>query len=391
MASLDPENVPVTPQKPVATNLAETPSSTSKRALKPLSPSKYNNNSVGKLNFLQNDNLDDHFDCIHGSHEEMKQQLSTIEVQTKQTNDDLEQLFDRLKNNNQHLNKLLESIAQYSNEVTTEGNATKSDVTKILERLEDLSPANLEVLIAKLLQTSKNDTVRELKSLITNSQGDPDDANIEVLSKLNNVERALNNFSGGSNKDIEKYVSSVTTETTNELMKVSDLLRHMGDSQKSTIDLISGKIDSLSTSDHTDVLSRLQQLVEQQTDVVNSIQSGLRNQAALDSYKDLQSKHAQLLLKYNSLCGYYESKYKDLIQLETRFSELTSTVDKLEDKVANIDVQKYDRLQKLHTDKLNQLGKTSFTASKKRITSMPIKQLDALPNIHEHNNSDQEF
>lgn len=385
MSSVELENVLVTPLK--STNhMSETPSSTSKRALKPLSPSKYNNNTVGKLNFLQNDNLDDHFDCIHGSHEEMKQQLAQIEAQTKQTNDDLEQLFDRLKNNNQHLNKLLESIAQYSEEVTTEGNATKSDVTKILEKLGDLSPSNLEVLVSKLLQTSKTETVREIKAAISNSQGDPDDANIEVLSKLNNVERALNNFSGGSSKDVEKYVASVTTETTNELTKVSDLLRHMGDSQKSTIDLITTKIDSLSTNNSSDSFANLQKLVENQTDVIISIQDGLRNQAQFDGYKDLQSKHTQLQLKYESLCNYYESKYKDLLQLEARFSELTTTVDKLEERVNNVDVQKYDRLQKLHAGNLNQLGKNS-QPEKKRITSMPV---NALPDIHE-NNSDQEF
>ncbi|SGZ52103.1 CIC11C00000002114 [Sungouiella intermedia] len=391
MASIDKENVTTTPLKMTSSPSVEYSPSNPKRALKPISPSKYNTNSVGKLNFLQNDNLDDHFECIHGSHEEIKLLLALIEVQTKQTNDDLEQLFDRLKSNNQNLNKLLESIAAYSEEVTTEGNATKSDVSKILERLNELSTPKLEQLFFKLLQESQEQSVKQIKTLISDSQGDPEDANIEVLLKLNNVERALNKVSEGSAKDIEKYMGTMNAETVNELTKVSDLLRHSSDSQKSTIDILTKKLEALDTHNSNSEIIRLQELVENQNATIRSLQVDVLAQLQTNEYKDLQFKHAQLQEKYESLCKYYESKYLDLVTLERKFTDLTNTVDHLESKVSKIDTLKYDRLQQMHVDKLSQLGKTQHSSIRKRIISMPTKATDLLPDIYEQINSDQEF
>lgn len=391
MASIDKENV-ATPLKIPHNPAVEFSPSDPKRTLKPISSSKYNSNSVGKLNFLQNDNLDDHFECIHGSHEEIKLLLALIEVQTKQTNDDLDQLFDRLKSNNQNLNKLLESIAAYSEEVTTEGNATKSDVSKILERLNDLDASKLEQLIAKLLQVSANESMKEIKTLISNAQADPEDANIEVLLKLNNVERALNKISESSSKDVEKNSGITNAETISELSKMSELLRRSSDSQKSTIDALTKKLDSFNTGSANDEISRLQKQVKELNATIESLQNKIRSQTQLQEYKDLESKHAQLQVKYDSLCKYYESKYRDLVLLEGTFADLTNTAEKLESKVVNLDVQKYDRLQKMHVEKLSRLGTAHNSPShKKRIISMPAKAAEVLPDIFEHNNSDQEF
>lgn len=390
MAYIDKENA-TAPTKMASSPAVEHSPSDTRRALKPISPSKYNSNSVGKLNFLQNDNLDDHFECIHGSHEEIKLLLALIEVQTKQTNDDLDQLFDRLKSNNQNLNKVLESIAAYSEEVTTEGNATKSDVSKILERLNDLNASKLELLISKLLQASSDESMKEIKSLISNSQADPEDANIEVLLKLNNVERALNKISENSSKDIERNVGNTNAETISELTKVSELLRRSGDSQKSTIDVLTKKFDSLNTGGANEEIVRLLKLVEEQNATIKALQDDIQSQTHLKEYTDLQNKQAQLQVKYESLCKYYESKYRDLVLLEGKFTDLTNTVEKLESKVLNIDLKKYDRLQQMHAEKLSQLGKAPKSPSKKRIISMPTKAADLLPDIFEHNNSDQEF
>lgn len=130
------------------------------RLLKPVSPNK----NVGKLNFLQNDNIDTHFDSLHASQEEIKQQLDVILLETRQTNADLGQLFEKLKNNNQHLNKLLDEIARYSSEVTTEGHATKADFKSLLERIDKLAVDDLsrgildnQRLLAELTSTLKNE------------------------------------------------------------------------------------------------------------------------------------------------------------------------------------------------------------------------------------------
>lgn len=92
---------------------------------------------MGRLNFIQNDTIDDHFVQLFESHESIKELLYSIEHQSKQTSLDLSQLFERLKSNNLHLNKLLDGISAYSREVTEEGGATKSDITRVLRALED--------------------------------------------------------------------------------------------------------------------------------------------------------------------------------------------------------------------------------------------------------------
>ena len=125
------ENLPTTPTSK-GDNFplnAGTPTSIHKLPLKLISPNKLK----GKLTFLESDNLDEHFNLLHTTHEEIQQQLYNIELNSKQTNVDLEQLFDRLKNNNEHLNKLLSSVVTYSQEVMTEGNATKADMNKIFQ------------------------------------------------------------------------------------------------------------------------------------------------------------------------------------------------------------------------------------------------------------------
>lgn len=133
----------------------------SKKALKPISPNKGPNSYVGKLNFLQGDNIDNHFTNIHSSHQQLHQVLHNLEVQTTQTGIDLGQLCDRLKNNNQYLNKLLENITNYSNEVITEGNATKNDITNIISRLDLF---NEELKKIRTSDDSKNltDNIREI-------------------------------------------------------------------------------------------------------------------------------------------------------------------------------------------------------------------------------------
>lgn len=143
-------NLPSTPR--------QLPSTQSRNGspLKPVSPNKHN---TGKLTFLQNDAIDDHFNYIHSSTNEIQQQLMSLEVQTKQTALDLAQLCDRSKNNNQNLNKLLENIAQYSNEVVTEGNATKNDITNIMTRLDSFNGKLQQNIVANesLLKVKENE------------------------------------------------------------------------------------------------------------------------------------------------------------------------------------------------------------------------------------------
>lgn len=93
--------------------------------------------------------------------------LAQIELQTKQTGIDVGQLWERSKNNNNFLQKLVAEIAAYANEVTTEGNATKNDIHNIVAKLDallELIKTPQPEIVAKLdlLQQRDNKDIDEL-------------------------------------------------------------------------------------------------------------------------------------------------------------------------------------------------------------------------------------
>lgn len=69
---------------------------------------------------------------------DIKTLLETIEAQTKQTGVDVGELWQRSKHNNLSLQRLVAEIAEYSNEVTTEGNATKQDIHDLMAKFDQL-------------------------------------------------------------------------------------------------------------------------------------------------------------------------------------------------------------------------------------------------------------
>lgn len=134
---MDKENIDIDSSTPSANGSpkkegSNANSNTSAWPLKPVSPNKAGTSYVGKLSFLQNDNIDSHFGHIHAAHEEMQQQLQRVEIQTAQTGVDLEQLCDRLKNNNVHLNKLLLGLSEG-------GFSTREDIEEVLATLQEMS------------------------------------------------------------------------------------------------------------------------------------------------------------------------------------------------------------------------------------------------------------
>lgn len=214
MTSLDDkENVPSTPVKQHLHSLVENSPSSPKKALKPVSPNKYSHLTVGRLSFLQNDSIDSHFDYIHASHEQIQQLMQLIEAQTKQTNLELGQLFDRLKNNNQNLNKLLESISNYSKEVTTEGTATKTDVGNIMNVLRDLKVAGEDGILKSIegLQEHKRSLenishlVQKLHDLSSQNKSDLSGQFDELRNEL---EKLVSQASNSKGQDISKSESS---------------------------------------------------------------------------------------------------------------------------------------------------------------------------------------
>lgn len=299
-----------------------------RKGLRPLSPNKTN---VGRLSFIQSDNMDEHFERIHYSHADITQQLGVLEVQTKQTNVDLEQLFDRLKSNNSNLNKVLERIAQYSLEVITEGNATKSDIERMNKELEKLRVAveksgetfaeSSSEIKNQLLATHTNtvqEMVRPLKELcnkVENTEANSRSLlNLEPLTeKLDNQERLLNELKHNvteHNRELEEQI-----EAKRKLLK--DLDDEYRDRRSSNLELI--------------------------------------------------KKHEILEAKYSQLTSAYNSKYAALGELQSKFTSLSAETSSILKKVGT---PKYGNLTKLHNSRIDALEPPSST-DRKRISSLP--------------------
>lgn len=433
------ENSVLTPKKSIHSVSVENSPTSAKRALKPVSPNKHSNVTVGRLNFLQNDNIDSHFDHIHAAHEQLKEQVLNIEVQTKQTHVDLEQLFDRLKNNNQNLNKLLASIEEYSREVSTEGSATKSDVARIIAILEDLKSesrdrqdatanalkdlrAGVEQLISgneSKLQANVDELRQLLEKLVLQTQNQSENqrenqrelqgtevlqAGIEntLASLLKGQSESIpqtvktvveENFNKRCGSMVEEIHTSVSEELTMLLFEMQERLgRSFGEKfnthSKETTNAITA---ALSESSGSQDGAKLQKLVELQTSAIEQLSSKLveqeRARSVQVSLEQLQGEHDALESKLDRLRSCYLEKLEQFLNLQGRYGELSQQVALLEERTTTLDVSKLDKLHQLHSDSISRLGAPS-AVTKKRIFSMPAKAHDELS---ESNNSDGEF
>lgn len=412
----DKENLSVTPKKVPVSPIVDYSPTNLKRALKPVSPNKFNNGSVGRLSFLQSDQIDDHFDYIHTSHEEIKQQLHIVEVQTKQTNVDLGELFDRLKNNNQNLNKVLLTIAEYSKEVTTEGNATKTDVTKIMSRLEQLGSKDLEHALAELLISTRERTVASLAECFAeivrksetrteqrlNTSREMQVQKIEDMkaevAKLH-TSLAIDDLSGAI-ENMAKILNSMSSLLTTRADKnytavaeLSQLLQKSEAKTASSIEGLSARLEDLSVGSSPDSLVSV---IEKQTHAIESLRAQLSEREQTSQlhmkYETLLTKHDTLQAKYDSLCTCYETKYTDYVNLETRFSKLAQSARDLDSRINSMDTR-YGKVQQLHSSRMSALMESPVEPAKKRVISMPIKahETQMLRGILESYNSDVEF
>jgi DNA repair exonuclease SbcCD ATPase subunit len=221
------ENFPSTPTQSSQYGHEYSPSHP-KQALKPISPNKNSTSNIGKLSFLQNDNIDSHFSQIHSVQEAILNRLFNLEIQTKQTGVDLDQLCDRLKNNNQHLNKLLQNISNHSEEVITEGNATKNDINNILSRLDsfDAKLKSIDKSMDKSLDETMDSTSLDLFTTIADLKQDvrnleqkiPNRDNFEELIKsipspdFSSIQEQLT-----SNQDTVKSINEKLEDTASEI------------------------------------------------------------------------------------------------------------------------------------------------------------------------------
>lgn len=346
-----------------------------------------------KVNDYSESMLASNISHIHGvGYEELKEQLSAIELQTKQTNADLEQLFDRLKNNNQNLNKLLESISNYSKEVITEGNATKHDVTRILEKLNVLPEGNLESIFQAHLEGSGAKIIKQITEIIQNENRiESSCKKILIDGQLSEIKNGLNNLSAQwdtaspSNKSLQDQVRDLgkTTEGINaKLMEIKGILEQQMKNPPVDEENLAARLKSLNVTLSESERLNLQKLIQDQANLLESFKQTLsrhvETQTAANTLEDLKEKYHFLQRKYITLTLAYEEKYNAFKKLEDNFQQLENKFDAMVVKVEGRDFQKYEKLQKLHVTKISDItNPPPFSIKKKRIISMPNRQFES--------------
>lgn len=309
-------------------------------------------------------NLDKHFELIHESHNELQQQLHRIETSTSQTNVDLEQLYSRLKNNNEHLNKLLKNIVEYSNEVITEGNATKSDMSLIIKELDDLKRRNISLgdddigrirdvmrLIFEEKEGSNGDLKGELEDLAKSLKDDR-------LSK-----QILQEQFDHLSESIKELDTSVHLEKIDKLIKMNkewkeDLRRELQPVDKLT------EIES-ANSQIVAKLSAIEQYLQEQRNKETASQLISTQDSRV---AELEKKIQALETNYESLVEKYTQKYDQYKLLLQQFKELS---EKSQTQYVP-DLSRMQNLKRFHKDNLKLIDENSFTQNSKRIVSTPV-------------------
>ncbi|OBA19254.1 hypothetical protein METBIDRAFT_47010 [Metschnikowia bicuspidata var. bicuspidata NRRL YB-4993] len=347
-----------------------TPSSSPKRKLRPESPHRDGTSTVGKLNFLQSDNIDEHFEHIHDSHTEILNYLQLLDAYTQKTQMDLDQLFDRLKNNNQHLSTLLSSIAEYSREVTEEGSATKTDVSRILNVLNDLRDSpNLEELM-KRLSAKQEEILKEWRSYTAKSTTDLGKSvsinQHNILNKLQSIETQLGGIKiQNTFGEFRSRVESLAQENSKEVnAKLTEVLQAL-------------QLLNLKDKSHNPEVS-LNDL--KQADLQKEYNDLSRN------YSDLEKSYTDLESRYSKLESRYDAKIQRFLELQSDFLKLGEESKNLKSSMADLDASKYDKVHELHSRRVRDLRNVTPLQRHNRIASMPLQNHF----LKETNNSDLE-
>ncbi|KAG7191860.1 uncharacterized protein KQ657_002649 [Scheffersomyces spartinae] len=421
----------------------------SHKTLKSISP-----NRPGKLSFVHSDNLDEHLNTIHHSHKDIQDQLYNIEVQTKQTSVDIDQLFNRLKNNNENLNRVLENISSYSKEVITEGNATKKDISNIFSRFDSIEALNQKV--CDEVGTSSTDLKHQLETLSTKFDFTKSDivANLDIQSgTIQDISEALTSLSqtigsSDSNSDLEFKLLQALNLILPKLLAMEELIKASSKSSSSSLD----NAEILELSKSIKILAESRFNLDHQKEIVEPIISEFRNVKLddkstlllqgifqkLDNYKSEGDLTANLLNKLSMQLNEKDAQIQSLeakieqqnaillgltqrLALKDSIQTLQSKHDILENKynlMCRQYQEKYDELLKIQNDfqllkktldtdyfkKIANVKDLHFEQMSRLLTSLELPKKSGtslskrivstpivMPSLDEVNNSDGEF
>ncbi|RLV89406.1 hypothetical protein JA1_005184 [Spathaspora sp. JA1] len=340
--------------------------------------------------------LDEHLDLIHTTQEEIQTQLHNIEVQSTQTSVDLAQLFDRSKNNNLNLNRLLENVVSYSKEVMTEGNATKADMNRIFEKLETLETSGSEM--------SKVEFERVRKELLEFLSGKYNEGNNDVKeikesqSELKEMFKSQASDVGDSLSSLKNISEDLTTETKKTQTKLDDLSEKIPDKNQ-IIDPIIQEVKSSETkldaslqiiTEKLTLQPKPESYQEQLELIITKIsqleqarkeEDDTRNLELINKQSELESKINQLETKYSTLCNSYTQKFQEYQTLNEKYTNLVHQIETVD---VPTDMSRLKKVRQFHSTNQN----TNFITKQKRITSTPVPKSAETEFI---NNSDEGF
>lgn len=440
------ENIPTTP-KSKESRIISAVSPINNQMLKPISPNK-EKNQIGKLNFLETDNLDEHFELVHTTQEEIRQRLHNIELTSKQTSVDLGQLFDRLKNNNENLNKLLRNVVSYSEEVMTEGNATKADMEKILTRLDKLSEVrskseSLKVGISDSSIEEIREAIGQVFSANQKNHGDADKLTIlkeevsrikDIISKHNEVVSSQLKSHDTKQSELVNHLDSYLQESKGNieiLHKILSFIETRGsdlqqfkeiNSQLQNLETVSHALqDKLPASDLVNqitspiiaeikamsldskyltsfegisaAIDKLRETIEEgpKSEVILEKLEKLAGEkntsnTLLEKEQEMENKIRKMEDKYALLSTRYEEKLQQYKDLLIKYQQLQAQIEDTQMPQNNRE-SKMEKLRNFHKLKIGEIEQSEFINERKRIASTPVVQTR---NIQFTNNSDED-
>ncbi|KAI5962944.1 uncharacterized protein KGF55_002736 [Candida pseudojiufengensis] len=293
-----------------------------------------------------NDNIDKHFQLIHETNSEIQQQLYRVETSTAQTNVDLEQLYVRSKSNNENLNKLLKNIVDYSNEVITEGNATKSDMSLVLKKLEDIQLRQKE---------NKNDfNINKIKDEIRSFLEERDFNDMETKME---VEKLYNYL-----KDNQNKISDQIRIDLDKMSKSNDI----------KLDRMSDQINELKhESKSTGNIQKIEQLLENFS-IDNKLNLNITNKQ--QELSSIENKIQTLEQKYNLLSNKYNEKFNQFINLQQKFENLSNEINEIQ--IINQPMNQINNLKKFHKsnlEKIEEKQQNLIMNNRQRVVSTPVR------------------
>ncbi|KAI5968525.1 hypothetical protein CANMA_002270 [Candida margitis] len=309
-------------------------------------------------------NLDKHFDLIHDTHNELQQQLHRIETSTSQTNVDLEQLYSRSKSNNDNLNKLLRNVVDYSNEVITEGNATKADMSLIIKALEELKMRDVS------LKDDDFARIKEVMQLMYEESGvNHNELKVE-LQKLNALKDSDKKIFQEQFDHLEELIKTAGNSANSD--KVEEVLKQTQEWSKEF------RRELKAFSEHEEqaqfanrqVLTKLSALEKQLQDRASSERSNLVISSHESKINELEMKIQNLENKYESLVGKYSQKYNQFKILQQQLDDLSKRAhteyssDSLSSNLYN--------LKRFHKSSLQMIDEHDSFQSDKRVVSTPV-------------------